>query len=92
MASQSLFTRLIPELDEARLPVRQNQRVARERRCARRYRDAYRNNAQSRVLEEALIQGGLPYRIYAKVILERQEIRDALSYLRLMSNRSNDGI
>ncbi|RJX68796.1 DNA helicase II [Vibrio sinensis] len=51
----------------------------------------YRNNAQSRVLEEALIQAGLPYRIYGGMrFFERQEIRDALSYLRLMSNRAND--
>jgi len=51
----------------------------------------YRNNAQSRVLEEALIQAGLPYRIYGGMrFFERQEIRDALGYLRLMSNRNDD--
>jgi len=51
----------------------------------------YRNNAQSRVLEEALIQAGLPYRIYGGMrFFERQEIKDALSYLRLMNNRNDD--
>ncbi|GLT18975.1 DNA helicase [Vibrio zhanjiangensis] len=51
----------------------------------------YRNNAQSRVLEEALIQAGLPYRIYGGMrFFERQEIKDALSYLRLISNRNDD--
>jgi len=51
----------------------------------------YRNNAQSRVLEEALIQVGLPYRIYGGMrFFERQEIKDALSYLRLMANRNDD--
>ncbi len=51
----------------------------------------YRNNAQSRVLEEALIQAGLPYRIYGGMrFFERQEVRDALSYLRLMANRNDD--
>ncbi|MDE1209820.1 DNA helicase II [Vibrio aestuarianus] len=51
----------------------------------------YRNNAQSRVLEEALIQAGLPYRIYGGMrFFERQEIKDALSYLRLMANRNDD--
>lgn len=51
----------------------------------------YRNNAQSRVLEEALIQAKLPYRIYGGMrFFERQEIRDALSYLRLTSNRRDD--
>ncbi len=51
----------------------------------------YRNNAQSRVLEEALIQAKLPYRIYGGMrFFERQEIRDALSYLRLTANRRDD--
>ncbi|KFK52631.1 DNA-dependent helicase II, partial [Vibrio vulnificus] len=49
------------------------------------------NNAQSRVLEEALIQAGLPYRIYGGMrFFERQEIKDALSYLRLIANRNDD--
>ena len=51
----------------------------------------YRNNAQSRVLEEALIQGGLAYRIYGGMrFFERLEIKDALSYLRLIGNRNDD--
>ncbi|MBY7924852.1 DNA helicase II [Vibrio fluvialis] len=51
----------------------------------------YRNNAQSRVLEEALLQTGLAYRIYGGMrFFERQEIKDALSYLRLMNNRNDD--
>lgn len=45
----------------------------------------YRNNAQSRVIEEALLQQAIPYRIYGGLrFFERQEIKDALSYLRLM--------
>ncbi len=51
----------------------------------------YRNNAQSRILEEALLQEGLKYRIYGGMrFFERQEIKDALSYLRLVSNRQDD--
>ena len=51
----------------------------------------YRNNAQSRVLEEALLQSNLPYRIYGGMrFFERQEVKDALCYLRLMANRHND--
>ena len=51
----------------------------------------YRNNAQSRVLEEALIQEGLHYRIYGGLrFYERQEIKDALAYLRILSNRQDD--
>ncbi len=51
----------------------------------------YRSNAQSRVLEEALLQTSLPYRIYGGMrFFERQEIKDALAYLRLIANRNDD--
>ncbi len=51
----------------------------------------YRNNAQSRVLEEALLHQRMPYRIYGGLrFFERQEIKDALSYLRLISNEVDD--
>jgi len=51
----------------------------------------YRSNAQSRVLEEALIRAGLPYRIYGgQRFYERLEIRNALAYLRLLANRADD--
>ena len=51
----------------------------------------YRSNAQSRVLEEALLQASMPYRIYGGMrFFERQEIKDALSYLRLIANRNDD--
>lgn len=52
----------------------------------------YRSNAQSRVMEERLIQRGIPYRVYGGLrFFERQEIKDALAYLRLVNNRSDDG-
>jgi DNA helicase-2/ATP-dependent DNA helicase PcrA len=51
----------------------------------------YRSNAQSRVLEEALIQAGIAYRVYGGLrFFERAEIKDALSYLRLIANRDDD--
>ena len=51
----------------------------------------YRSNAQSRVLEESLINVGLPYRVYGGLrFFERAEIKDALAYLRLLSNRNDD--
>src|SRR3989338_6823675 len=53
----------------------------------------YRSNAQSRVLEEALLQEKIPYRIYGGFrFFERAEIKDALSYLRLMVNRNDDAV
>jgi len=79
------------EQDEARFIVEQieqwlgegNNRVS----CA----VLYRSNAQSRVLEEAFIRNGIPYRIYGgQRFYERLEIRNALAYLRLLVNRSDD--
>lgn len=47
----------------------------------------YRTNAQSRVLEEALIHSGIPYTLVGGVrFYDRVEIKDVLSYLRLLSN------
>ncbi len=51
----------------------------------------YRSNAQSRVLEEALVARGIPYRVYGgQRFFERAEIKDALAYLRLMTHRDDD--
>ncbi len=51
----------------------------------------YRSNAQSRVFEEYLLAGRIPYRVYGGLrFFERQEIKDALAYLRLISNRDDD--
>ncbi|RUO32664.1 DNA helicase II [Aliidiomarina sanyensis] len=51
----------------------------------------YRNNAQSRVLEESLLYASLPYRIYGGLrFFDRQEVKDAIAYLRLISNRQDD--
>ena len=51
----------------------------------------YRSNAQSRVIEEALMQFGIPYRVYGGLrYFDRAEIKDALAYLRIIANRSDD--
>jgi len=51
----------------------------------------YRSNAQSRALEEGLINANIPYRVYGGLrFFERAEIKDALAYLRLISNRDDD--
>jgi DNA helicase-2/ATP-dependent DNA helicase PcrA len=51
----------------------------------------YRSNAQSRVFEEAFLSARVPYRVYGGLrFFERAEIKDALAYLRLMSNRRDD--
>jgi DNA helicase-2/ATP-dependent DNA helicase PcrA len=51
----------------------------------------YRSNAQSRVLEDALLRAQIPYRIYGgQRFYERLEIRNALAYLRLLVSRNDD--
>jgi len=51
----------------------------------------YRSNAQSRQFEERLMTTGTPYRVYGGLrFFERVEIKNALAYLRLMSNRDDD--
>ncbi|MBX2869427.1 MAG: DNA helicase II [Acidiferrobacterales bacterium] len=51
----------------------------------------YRSNAQSRAFEEQLLSAGMPYRVYGGLrFFERAEIKDALAYMRLISNRESD--
>lgn len=51
----------------------------------------YRSNAQSRVLEHQLFSAGIPYRVYGGLrFFERQEIKHALAYLRLIANPDDD--
>lgn len=86
----SLYT-AFNELDEARFIVGRIREWKREGGKLIEAAVLYRNNAQSRVLEEALIQEGINYRIYGGLrFYERQEIKDALAYLRLINNRQDD--
>ena len=51
----------------------------------------YRSNAQSRVIEGALFNAGLPYRVYGGLrFFERAEVKHALAYLRLLDNPQDD--
>ena len=51
----------------------------------------YRSNAQSRVIETALFNAAVPYRVYGGLrFFERAEIKHALAYLRLMENKDDD--
>lgn len=79
------------ELDEARFVTSQIKQWVDEGGSYDQCAILYRSNRQSRVLEEALLQAGLPYRIYGGLrFFERQEIKDALGYLRLIANRQDD--
>ncbi len=51
----------------------------------------YRSNAQSRVIEEALLRANIPYRIYGgQRFFERAEVKNALAYMRLMLDKDSD--
>ncbi|PCE27692.1 DNA helicase II [Paraburkholderia acidicola] len=51
----------------------------------------YRSNAQSRTIEHTLVNAGIPYRVYGGLrFFERQEIKHALAYLRLIDNPNDD--
>ncbi|URJ23887.1 UvrD-helicase domain-containing protein [Blochmannia endosymbiont of Camponotus sp.] len=51
----------------------------------------YRNNFQSRLLEEILLKKNIPYRIYGGIgFFERKEIRDIIAYLKFIVNHNND--
>ncbi|WP_099124158.1 DNA helicase II [Xenorhabdus stockiae] len=79
------------ELDEARYVVSRLKNWLDNGGALKECAILYRSNAQSRVLEEALLQASMPYRIYGgQRFFERQEIKDALSYLRLVANRNDD--
>jgi DNA helicase-2/ATP-dependent DNA helicase PcrA len=79
------------EQDEARFVVDQIQLLIDKGAARSDIAILYRSNAQSRVFEERLLQGAIPYRVYGGLrFFERQEIKDALAYLRLCENREDD--
>jgi DNA helicase-2/ATP-dependent DNA helicase PcrA len=79
------------EIDEARYAIK---RIAQWVRDGGSYGDAailYRSNAQSRAFEEALLAAQIAYRVYGGMrFFERAEIKEAMAYLRLVSNREDD--
>ncbi len=79
------------EIDEARFIVDSIEKYLQEDMARNEIAILYRSNAQSRVLEEQLIQAQIPYRIYGGMkFFDRAEIKDALAYLRLLANRNDD--
>jgi len=79
------------EQDEARFIVDQIEKWIEQGNRRDESAILYRSNAQSRVLEEALIRSAVPYRIYGgQRFYDRLEIKNALAYLRLIANREDD--
>ncbi|MFZ2289835.1 MAG: DNA helicase II [Halopseudomonas yangmingensis] len=80
------------EQDEARYIVERIEQAIGDGMARREIAILYRSNAQSRVLEEALLRAAIPYRIYGgQRFFERAEIKNAMAYLRLVANRNDDG-
>ncbi|MFP5430987.1 MAG: DNA helicase II [Gammaproteobacteria bacterium] len=79
------------DLDEAQYIVREIGQAVSRGMLRREIAVLYRSNAQSRVLEEALIRAQMPYRIHGGLrFFERAEIRNAVAYLRLIANPHDD--
>lgn len=79
------------EREEASQVIAQIKQLSRNEFGLNEFAILYRSNAQSRVLEEALLDAKIAYRIYGGFrFFERAEIKDALCYLRLMVNRHDD--
>jgi len=79
------------DIEEARFIVEEVQQLRDEGVRLSEVALLYRSNAQSRVLEHALVSAGLAYRVYGGLrFFERQEIKHALAYLRLMENTDDD--
>ncbi len=79
------------ETDEARYVVEQIKSAADEGKSYDDYAILYRISAQSRLLEEALMQARIPYRVYGGMrFYERAEIKDALAYVRLARFQDDD--
>lgn len=79
------------EDEEAQFVVREVERLTRAGYERSDIAVMYRVNAQSRALEEACMRYGVPYHLVGSVrFYQRQEIKDLLSYLRLIANRDDD--
>jgi DNA helicase-2/ATP-dependent DNA helicase PcrA len=80
------------DTEEARWIVEEVKSLSLDGMARREMALLYRSNAQSRVLEHALFSAGLPYRVYGGLrFFERQEVKHALAYLRLIANSDDDG-
>jgi DNA helicase-2/ATP-dependent DNA helicase PcrA len=77
----------VDEKDEARFICRSIQQEVDSGRSLREIAVLYRTNAQSRALEDALRNWGVPYRIFGGLrFYDRKEIKDVIAYLRVLHN------
>ncbi len=75
------------EYDESRYVAEQIQQLHQEGKSLNQFAVLYRANAQSRAVEDQMVKKGIPYRLFGGVrFYERKEIRDILSYLKVLAN------
>ena len=75
------------EYDECRFVAEKIQELEKAGRKRNEMAVLYRTNAQSRAVEDQMVKKGIPYRLFGGVrFYERKEIRDILSYLKVMAN------
>ncbi len=81
----------LSDAQEAQWVIEEIRSLVGEGRLRREIAILYRSNAQSRVLEHALFSAGIPYKVYGGLrFFERQAVKHALAYLRLMENPHDD--
>ena len=79
------------DIDEARFIVDEVRELVRDGYPRTQIALLYRSNAQSRVLEHQLFTSDVPYRVYGGLrFFDRQEVKHALAYLRLIGNPDDD--
>ena len=79
------------DLEEARFVIDEIRELIRDGLSPTQIAILYRSNAQSRVLEHELFTKAVPYKVYGGLrFFERQEIKHALAYLRLLGNPDDD--
>ena len=83
--------RALDERDEAAWVVRSIEGRMKRGARAGDFAVFYRTNAQSRVLEEAMVRRGVPYRVYGGMkFYDRKEVKDVLAYMRAVANPDDD--
>ncbi len=82
-----LWYKAVDENDEANFIVKTVKEDYKKYGCYRRNAVLYRMNAQSNIVERALVSAGIPYRVYGGMrFYDRKEIKDVTSYLAFINN------
>lgn len=83
--------RALDERDEAAFIAQMSAKIVREGEKPGEIAVLYRTNSQSRVLEEAFVRAGIPYRVYGGTkFYDRKEVKDLIAYMRVLVNPDDD--